>query len=178
MSHVRAATPADLPLLAAIEDAGDGLFAECFGAIDWPPADAGEDRAAEPGVLLVAVEPDGDAPAGERVVGFAHVLELPGGWHLDQVAVHPDHGRSGHGGALLTAIASEVSRRGGEEITLSTYADVPWNAPFYARHGWVELERWPSHLQAFADTEERMQLTRHGRRTVMSRQVGSPPTTG
>ena len=173
MSTVRPATPQDLPFLASVEDAADGLFAERFGAVDWPPADSGEDRAAEPGFLLVAVEPDDDPPGTERVVGFAHVLDLGGRWHLEQIAVLPERSRRGHGAALLGAVADEVAARGGEEVTLTTYAAVPGNAPFYARHGWVELEPWPAHLAPFAATEERMGLARHGRRVAMSRHVGS-----
>ncbi|WP_377642954.1 GNAT family N-acetyltransferase [Oryzobacter terrae] len=172
MSTVRPATSQDLPYLAAVEDAADGLFAERFGGVDWPAADSGEDRAAEPGFLLVAVEPDDDPPGTERVVGFAHVLELDGRWHLDQVAVLPERGRRGHGSALLAALCREVATRGGAEVTLTTYADVPWNAPFYARHGWVELDPWPDHLAPFAAAEERMDMGRHGRRVAMSRRVG------
>ena len=83
MVTVRLAEPADLPLLAGIEDAADSLFAQRFGGVDWPPPTAGEERAAEPGFLLVAVDDDG------TVVGFAHVLDLAGRWHLEQIAVDP-----------------------------------------------------------------------------------------
>jgi ribosomal protein S18 acetylase RimI-like enzyme len=114
MSTVRPATPQDLPFLASVEDAADGLFAERFGEVDWPPADSGEDRAAEPGFLLVAVEPDDDPPGSERVVGFAHVLDLEGRWHLEQIAVLPERSRRGHGAALLAAVTDEVAERGGE----------------------------------------------------------------
>ncbi len=171
MSTVRPATVDDLPFLAPIEDAADRLFAERFGGVDWPPADSGEDRAAEPGFLLVAVEPDDGAPGTERVVGFAHVLDLDGHWHLEQVAVHPDHGRRGHGAALLDALTREVAARGGDEVTLTTYADVPWNAPYYARHGWVELDPWPDRLAPFAAAEARMDMARHGRRVAMARRA-------
>lgn len=174
MSTVRAAAPRDLPLLAAIEDAGDGLFADRFGTLDWPAASSGEDRAAEPGFLLVAVEADDTAPAGERVVGFAHVVDVDGHWHLDQVAVHPDHGRRGHGAALLDSAVDGVAARGGAELTLTTYADVPWNGPWYARHGFTEVTPWPAFLAPFAAVEERMGLSRHGRRAAMRRGVVRP----
>lgn len=161
MTTVRSAAPEDLPLLAAIEDAGDRLFDELFGGTGWPPADSGEERAAEPGFLLVATD-------GAPVVGFAHVLDLGGRWHLEQVAVDPPHQRRGHGAALLEAVAAEVSRRGGREVTLRTYAAVPWNGPWYARHGWVEVADPPWHADLVAG-EERMGLPRHGRRIAMVR---------
>ncbi len=67
MTTTRLARAEDLPLLAGIEDAGDTLFAERFGGVDWPAASSGEERAAEPGILLVAVDDDG------TVGGFTHV---------------------------------------------------------------------------------------------------------
>ncbi len=165
MTTIRLARDADLPFLAAIEDAGDALFTERFGETGWPPASSGEERAAEPGFLLVAVDDDG------AVVGFTHVLDLEGHWHLEQIAVDPAHGRRGIGAALLEATHDELARRGGREVTLRTYADVPWNGPFYARHGYVELDPGPEHLRPLADAEEQMGLPRHGRRVAMVRDL-------
>ncbi|HSO64961.1 MAG TPA: GNAT family N-acetyltransferase [Ornithinibacter sp.] len=166
MVTIRPAEPHDLPALARIEDAGDALFAQRFGPVDWPPASSGEERAAEPGFLLVAVE-DVD-----EVAGFAHVLDLGGHWHLEQIAVDPTHGRRGIGAALLAGVHEEVARRGGREVTLTTYADVPWNGPWYAAHGYAVLERLPDRLRPFADAEERLGMQRHGRRVAMVRAVG------
>jgi ribosomal protein S18 acetylase RimI-like enzyme len=159
MSTVRPAVPADLPLLGPLEDTGDRQFADLFGDLDWPPADSGQERAARPGFLLVATE-------DEEVVGFAHVLDLGGHWHLEQLSVAPSHQRRGHGAALLDAVAAGVRRHGGDEVTLRTYADVPWNGPYYARRGWVEVADPPWHAELVAG-EERMDLPRHGRRIAM-----------
>jgi GNAT superfamily N-acetyltransferase len=162
MVTVRPAEPADLPALAGIEDAADTLFVQRFGAVDWPPPTPGEARAAEPGFLLVAVHDD-------TVTGFAHVLELAGRWHLEQIAVDPPRSRQGAGAALLAAVHEEVARRGGHEITLMTYADVPWNGPWYARHGYAVLDPLPDHLLPLRATEERFGMARHGRRVAMVR---------
>ncbi len=105
------------------------LFDERFGGVDWPAASSGEERAAEPGILLVAVDDDG------TVVGFTHVLDLDGHWHLEQIAVDPAHGRRGIGSQLLEATHAELVALGAREVTLRTYADVPWNGPFYASTG-------------------------------------------
>ena len=67
------------------------------------------------------------------VVGFSHVLDLDGHWHLEQIAVDPTHGRRGIGSQLLEATHAELVARGASEVTLRTYADVPWNGPFYAQ---------------------------------------------
>lgn len=165
MTTIRLAQDADLPLLAAIEDAGDRLFAQRFGALDWPPAASGEERAAEPGILLVAV--DGD----DTVVGFSHVLDLDGHWYLEQIGVDPAHGRQGIGGDLLEATHTELVWRGGREVTLITYADVPWNAPFYASHGYRVLDPLPEHLVPVWEGQQRFALARHGRRVAMARDL-------
>ena len=164
MTTTRLARHEDLPFLAAIEDAGDALFADRFGGVDWPPAASGEERAAEPGILLVAVDDDDGT-----VIGFTHVLDLEGHWHLEQIAVDPAHGRRGVGSALLDATHRELVRRGAPEVTLMTYADVPWNAPFYAKHGYVELDPLPAFLVPLRENEARFDLARHGRRIAMVR---------
>ena len=137
------------------------MFETVFGELDWPPPDSGEERAAEPGFLLVV---------GELAVGFAHVLELGGGWHLEQIAVHPAHGRRGLGSALLDGVCREVASRGGHAVTLRTFADVAWNAPFYERHGFVELEVEPGWMAPLREAEERIGLMRLGRRIAMVRE--------
>ncbi|MGL5928194.1 MAG: GNAT family N-acetyltransferase, partial [Dermatophilaceae bacterium] len=158
MTVIRLATAEDLPHLTAIEEAGDAMFAELFGGVDWPPPTPGTERAARPGVILVADRP---------VTGFAHVFRLDGHWHLEQLAVSPACQRRGVGGALLDAVLAEVARGGGREVTLMTYADVRWNGPFYARRGYVELDPSPAWMQPMRDIERRMGLERHGRRVAM-----------
>ena len=54
-----------------------------------------------------------------------------------------------------------------------TYADVPWNAPFYARHGYVELDELPARLEPMRQGEERFGMARHGRRVVMVRDLAT-----
>lgn len=165
MVTVRPAEAADLPALAAIEDAGDTRFAELFGSPDWPAATSGEERAAVPGILLVAVDDDG------TLVGFAHALDLDGHWHLEQITVHPAHGRRGTGTRLLEATHAEVARRGVTEVTLTTYADVPLNGPWYSRHGYAVLEPLPDHLRPLEVSDEPFDLARHARRVTMVRDL-------
>jgi hypothetical protein len=57
-------------------------------------------------------------------------------------------------------------------VTLTTYADVPWNGPWYARHGFAELAELTPELARLRAAERAAGLDRHGRRLVMSRAVG------
>ena len=64
--------------------------------------------------------------------------------HLQEMSVDPAHGRKGLGGQLLNAIADLARTKNCSCTTLSTFKDVPWNAPFYRRHGYsiVDAEDW------------------------------------
>jgi ribosomal protein S18 acetylase RimI-like enzyme len=103
--------------------------------------------------------------AGDPPVGFAAVIELDGHWHLEQIAVHPDHGRRGIGAALLGA-----ARAGRDGITLITFREVPWNGPWYARHGFTELPEaeWGPELLAHWRAEIDAGLHRLGPRLIMA----------
>ena len=165
--EVRPARARDLPLLASIEDAGLPMFEEVLGDLAGDPlaspAASGSDRAKEPGFILVA---------GDPAVGFAHVRDLESHAHLDQLSVHPDHGRRGVGAALLEAAAERATLKGHGSLTLTTYADIAWNAPFYSRHGFVEVgddEPRTATQLAISSTEDELGLGRHGRRIWMRR---------
>jgi GNAT superfamily N-acetyltransferase len=81
------------------------------------------------GQLWVALADDGD------VVGFAFAHEHGGHAHLEELDVHPDHGRRGVGRQLVGAVCDWAARRRLGAVTLTTYRDIPWNAPFYRRLG-------------------------------------------
>ncbi|MGY1636048.1 GNAT family N-acetyltransferase [Geodermatophilus sp. SYSU D00742] len=119
---VRVATGADLSELAAVELAADELF-RVRGLLDLPPPPPAEERAAAWRVLVV----------GRPVLGFAVLERVDGDVHLEQLSVHPDAMRRGIGAALLAATVAAARDVGARRVTLLTYADVPWNAPWYAR---------------------------------------------
>ena len=141
--QIRLAGPREVTLLAAIEDAAAGLFAGTDVATSIPDGTAAvEDLAAaqRAGMLWVAV-----APGGE-LVGFAYTRWLGDEPHLEELDVHPDHGRRGLGAELVRAFVDWARSRGASGVTLSTFRDVPWNAPFYARLGFRTLD--PTDLDA------------------------------
>lgn len=162
-SFVRFASPDDLELLADIERAADGLFAEHLPDAAWGEPPVGAERAGHPGfVLIVAASEDGPA------IGFAHVIEHDTGAHLEQLSVHPDHMRRGHGRALLEAAIDEAAARRHPTLTLRTYADIPWNAPFYRSAGFTEVPAPDDDFhRALRESEDQLGLAVHGRRVHM-----------
>lgn len=161
---VRTADAADLIQLAAVESAADALFLP-LGITDLPPPPDPADRARAWRVLVV----------GRPVVGFAVLELLDGAVHLEQLSVHPAQGRRGHGSRLLAATVAAAAEHGADRVTLLAYADVPWNAPFYARHGWRETAADTPGLRALRAREVELGLDRHGRRVAMARTVGGHP---
>ncbi|MEZ6001994.1 GNAT family N-acetyltransferase [Hyphomonas sp.] len=92
-------------------------------------------QAVEAGDLLKICN-GGDLPAG-----FALVSHRGGTLYLDQISVHPDHGRRGLGGELVRHVLQVAKQRRLKQVTLSTFRDVPWNAPFYGKLGFREIPR-------------------------------------
>ncbi|EDL48458.1 GNAT family N-acetyltransferase [Erythrobacter sp. SD-21] len=80
------------------------------------------------------------AVAEDRLVGFAAATRVGRELHLHGLSVRRDSQQMGIGSTLLRALAIDARNCGLRAITLTTYRDIPWNAPFYARHGFVEVE--------------------------------------
>jgi len=163
---IRLAGPSDFVLAATIEAAADELLIEYLQATQWPPVDEPEARMAQPGFMLIAED-----EASTAGIGFAHVLEVDGYAHLEQLAVLPQHGRQGHGRKLVHAAAAHAAARRYSEITLRTYVDVPWNAPFYETCGFRRSEPTSPFHKRLVDVESRLGLERYGARIQMTLQL-------
>ena len=170
---VRPARVRDLDAIGPLEDSGLALFeselGDLTGTVLGEKAMSGQERAEKDGFLLVA---QADASAGGDVVGFVHVLLLDGHAHLEQISVHPDHMRRGIGAALIGAACERLSVKGHGAVTLMTYADLPWNGPYYAKHGFVEVgddEPRAAYQLRLVEVEERIGLGELGRRILMRR---------
>lgn len=161
-TSIRQATADDLAQLETIENDADVLFASVFPMVGWRPAPSYVEPLTRTGFILAA----SDTP-GSDVIGFAHVLEIQGGGHLEQLSVRPPSAHRGHGRALVEAVKSESRLRGYKRLTLRTFADVPWNAPFYASCGFIESDPDSEFLQNLFVAEQHRGLG-HGRRIQMS----------
>lgn len=172
---LRSARMEDIPAFAAIETAADALF-EPTGLLDRvePGAQVPEEayRSAIENRLLFLVE-----AIGRRPVGFALCSARAPDLYLDQIAVDPAHGRKGIGQALIMRVIREAEARQFDSVSLSTFRDVPWNAPYYERFGFralprKKLEPWMLELEEIQaetlDVDKRCFM----RRRVRSRWTG------
>ncbi|MFD9903598.1 GNAT family N-acetyltransferase [Streptomyces sp. NPDC059063] len=135
--HIRVAHPGELPQLQDIETAAGRCFHDVGMpeiADDAPPSldELADYRRA--GRAWVA------ADASDRPVAYLLADHVDGALHIEQVSVHPDHARRGIGRSLLEYAADRAKDQALPALTLTTFADVPWNAPYYARCGFVTLD--------------------------------------
>jgi GNAT superfamily N-acetyltransferase len=59
--------------------------------------------------------------------------------HVWELAVRHEAQGRGAGRALMAAAVEAARRRGASAVTLTTFRDIAWNAPFYARLGFLEV---------------------------------------
>ncbi len=157
-SSIRPVRSNELMLLPALEAAADTMF-EPFDQGRFPGPGSPEDFDAALVVLVAGVPP----------VGLCRIDPLGEGAHLEQLSVHPEHGRHGIGRALLRAGVEWTASHGYRELTLTTFRDVPWNGPFYASEGFVELGPADDWLVAHGLAPEEPVMARYGTRVVMAR---------
>ena len=133
---VRLCRVAELSAVQEIDRAAGQMFAEVgrpeVCGMLWRPEALAAARAE--GRLWVMTGAD-DRPAGFLVTDM-----VDGCVHIEQVSVDPGNARRGLGRTLLDHAAEQAAAAGVSALTLTTFADVPWNAPYYVRCGFRVLE--------------------------------------
>lgn len=169
---IRCAQPNDLNDFRDIERVAGVAF--CHLGMD----EIAED---EPPTLeqLAVFQTDGRAwvavDADDRPVGYLLVEPVDGNAHIEQVSVHPNHARQGLGRELIDAAAEWARSRNLTGLTLTTFAHVPWNGPYYQRIGFETLGEHDitSGLRAIREHEAVLGLDRWPR-VVMHRSLARP----
>ncbi|MFF0446795.1 GNAT family N-acetyltransferase [Streptomyces sp. NPDC004609] len=134
--RIRPAEAAELPLLQDIERAAGEPF-RALGmaeiADDEPPALDLLERYRSAGRAWVSADEEG--------LPLAYLIHdtVDGAAHVEQVSVHPAAAHRRLGSGLIGHLASRAASDGLTALTLTTFAEVPWNAPYYARLGFRTL---------------------------------------
>ncbi|CAM5705677.1 GNAT family N-acetyltransferase OS=Streptomyces alboniger OX=132473 GN=CP975_29000 PE=4 SV=1 [Streptomyces alboniger] len=182
---IRPATASELPALRDIERAaGEPFRALGMAAVadDEPPTVEALERFRRAGRAWVAAEADGGRGGAPVAYLISEALGGPGDQaeHIEQVSVHPRAARRAIGRALIEHVAEFTRARGGTALTLTTFADVPWNAPYYARIGFRPLagtELTPA-LRAVRAHEAELGLDRWPRLCMRRELSGATGATG
>jgi GNAT superfamily N-acetyltransferase len=151
--RIRRARFGDLPALQEIERAAGVLFRE----IGMPEIAEDEPFSIEvlsgyvtAGRAWVAVESVADPAADREDATTVGVDAVPAGYlladlvdgnvHVEQVSVHPRFSRRGVGRLLIDRATEYAAGVGAPALTLTTFADVVWNAPYYRRCGFEVMD--------------------------------------
>ncbi|HLI73790.1 MAG TPA: GNAT family N-acetyltransferase [Acidimicrobiales bacterium] len=159
-ADIRVARHDEYEALRAIERASEQLFLDIgIGPFSESEEENHLERAA---VVFVS---------GEPPVGFACVEVVDGDAHLWQLSVLPQAGRQGRGTALVGAVCRWAASQGLAGVTLTTFADVAWNGPFYARLGFAVVDSPSSGLAAIRAHEKEIGDDAFGPRVAMRKPV-------
>jgi len=133
---LRSARAEDLPRLGEIERVAGEAFRELGMSLvaDDEPL---------PVEILEAYVQDGRAwvatDAADLPAAYLIVDVVDGAAHVEQVSVHPSQRGQRLGRALIDRAAEWAVDHGFTAMTLTTFADVAWNAPYYERLGFSVL---------------------------------------
>lgn len=88
-----------------------------------------------------------------RIVGFAATRPYRRELHLHELSVAREFQRLRIGSTLLEALKIDAKNTGLRAITLETFRDIAWNAPFYERHGFAMIDDLASHPRLAGNLE-------------------------
>lgn len=126
-AEIRIAKVGELPALREIDERADSLFRVAGYAL--PVFERSADHPPTKRVLVI----------GQPAIGYVELAEVDGEGYVASLAVLPGHMRRGHGSALVGAACDWAREQGYPAISLTTFADIDWNGPFYRRLGFGEV---------------------------------------
>jgi GNAT superfamily N-acetyltransferase len=132
---IRLAGTDDLPALRALEVEAGRLFTTVgMDQVAGDEAQPVEEYARRQRAGHIWVTDEGAGP-----VGYLMVDLVDGNVHVEQVSVAPGSARRGLGRMLIEHVAGWAVTGGFPALTLTTFRDVAWNAPYYRRLGFRDL---------------------------------------
>ena len=138
---LRLARPADAEAMPTIERAAAVAFA------GEPAIDPARNRAAADYARLIRKGHSLVAHVGEAMAGFLVAEPFRRELHIWEMDVAPAFQRRGIGAGLVRAAQIDARNTGFKALTLTTFRDLAWNGPFYARLGFEEVTALDAHLR-------------------------------
>lgn len=79
--------------------------------------------------------------SGDRIAGFAMGDMQGDDAYLRELDVAREYQQRGYGARLVRAFVDAARRKGARDVYLATFRTPPWNAPFYRKLGFREVDR-------------------------------------
>ena len=135
--RIRPALLPDITQLIAVEQSAAQAFLQ-LPALAWLASAEGLDEGAHAAFITaegswVAEEDQGEA------LGFVCLSLENEALHIHELSVRLQSQGQGIGRQLLDQACAVARLRGAQALTLTTFAQVPWNGPFYAKYGFKVL---------------------------------------
>jgi predicted N-acetyltransferase YhbS len=138
---------------------------DMMGIADAAPMDlALVERKIVAGEMIVASE------NGDMCVGFVMFEPQPSRIYIQELNVLTTHAGKRIGAALIEEVAQLARERQLQQLVLSTFRDVPWNAPYYRQLGFRDIalkdldtaliERRNAHIARGLDESKRVFMRR------------------
>jgi GNAT superfamily N-acetyltransferase len=162
--------PHDADAIRAIEfEAGQRFIGVGMAGIaDAPPmARDVVERKIAAGEIIVALDADATC------AGFVMFEPQPERIYVQELDVLTSHAGRRIGAALIEQVAQLARARRLPQLVLSTFRDVPWNAPYYRRLGFRDIA--PAQLDAALIARRDAHIARgldESKRVFMRRDVG------
>jgi len=135
--QIRFARENELDILNRIEEAASTLFENTKYANELCQTTLSIEflRKQQENDLVWVVVDEQDSP-----LGFAVVIIIDNYFHLHELSVDPGCGRKGLGTRLTKQVIEQAKESKYKGVTLSTFREIPWNAPFYEKLGFREMK--------------------------------------
>lgn len=137
---VRLAQVADIPQIIAVERSAAQIFRQIPALSFIADSDVMGERQHQ-AFIAEQAEWVAENAIGE-VVGFIAIRSYEIDWNIAEISVREHWQRRGIGKRLMSFVIAQAADHGVHRLTLTTFIDVPWNAPYYQRHGFSLI---PSH---------------------------------
>jgi len=160
--------PAHAGRLREIERAAGARFQDIgMGAIadnEPTPASILEDRAALRQLLIARDDKGG-------IAGFLIWSPKDGLAYIEEVSVDPAHAGHRLAARMIDRLCADIRARF-DRVSLATFRDVPWNAPYYAKLGFAEAQTnlGPDHDETWRRQAMNLDMSR---RLFMMRSTGA-----
>ena len=138
---LRLARPEDAAAMPGIERAAAAAFA------GEPAIDPARTRSEADYARLIRKGHSLVAHAGENMAGFLVAEPFRRELHIWEMDVAPAFQRRGIGAGLVRAAQIDARNSGFKALTLTTFRDLAWNGPFYARLGFEEVTALDAHIR-------------------------------
>lgn len=145
--NLRLAQQQDIPQLVAVERSAAQLFCQ---RVELEHLADGEVMSPQQHANFIARQREWVmVTPTEQIVGFIAVQPLPNSWHIAELSVAANWQRQGVGKRLIEEVAVQARCQGVQRLTLTTFEQVAWNAPYYQRLGFrrVSAAQLDAHLQ-------------------------------